>query len=404
LRSILKNSRKFLITLILFLFASQSLQAAQVLIAGDSWAKPMVQQLEQIFNEKGHDVVVGEWYRWLRTRNLSKPAGLNWIVEWLDDNPDASIVHLSIGINDWLYVWQPEWAETSIEDERFAEVITDVETITDHILSIRPDLKILWSSYDYFRPFEDKTPTELNAAQQRMNDLSRKLAASIPGLSFVNLNGTLQLTFGFDGVAHTEFDPSNPIPAGDPSLPDPTLPGPFQVFLPGDLEHLTEAGWEAIARKQYGLFYADALSDQPFQINSGLNDAWYNPETAGQGFIISVFPEISQVFMAWFTYDVERPDDSVTANLGEPGHRWLTAQGPYVDNQAVLEVWNTVGGIFDSAVPTPFSEKDGEIIIEFTDCNAATLTYDIPSVDKQNTLLIQRVTQDNVALCELLTE
>jgi hypothetical protein len=32
------------------------------------------------------------------------------------------------------------------------------------------------------------------------------------------------------------------------------------------------------------------------------------------------------------------------------------------------------------------------------------LTYDIPSVDKQNTLLIQRVTQDNVALCELLTE
>jgi len=33
--------------------------------------------------------------------------------------------------------------------------------------------------------------------------------------------------------------------------------------------------------------------------------------------------------MAWFTHDTERPDTGVEAILGEPGHRWLTAQGPY---------------------------------------------------------------------------
>lgn len=31
-------------------------------------------------------------------------------------------------------------------------------------------------------------------------------------------------------------------------------------------------------------------NENPFVINAGLNDAWFNPETDGQGFFISVFP------------------------------------------------------------------------------------------------------------------
>ena len=66
-----------------------------------------------------------------------------------------------------------------------------------------------------------------------------------------------------------------------------------------------------------------------FEINAGLNDAWLNSATSGQGFLITVFPERKEMFLAWFTYDTERPPEDVTALLGEPGHRWLTAQGPY---------------------------------------------------------------------------
>jgi len=72
---------------------------------------------------------------------------------------------------------------------------------------------------------------------------------------------------------------------------------------------------------------AVVVRNREFQINPGLNDAWYNPATDGQGFLVTVFPDIQEMFVAWFTFDTERPPEDVTAQLGDPGHRWLTAQG-----------------------------------------------------------------------------
>ena len=78
--------------------------------------------------------------------------------------------------------------------------------------------------------------------------------------------------------------------------------------------------------------------ESDFLINPGINDAWYNPETDGQGFFITVFPDLERVSVAWFTYDTVLPPDDATANLGDPGHRWLTALGPYEDDQAALTI------------------------------------------------------------------
>jgi len=137
-----------------------------------------------------------------------------------------------------------------------------------------------------------------------------------------------------------------------------------------------------------------------FEINSGLNDAWYDPVTSGQGFFITVFPDIAKIFLAWFTYDTERPDPSVTALLGGPGQRWLTAFGSYAGNQAVLNIEMTSGGVFDSANPSPIQQADGDIILEFTGCDAATISYSISSVDRQGVIPIERIALDNVGLCE----
>jgi len=139
-----------------------------------------------------------------------------------------------------------------------------------------------------------------------------------------------------------------------------------------------------------------------FEINAGLSDAWFNLETDGQGFFIIVFPEIEQIFMAWFTYDTERPPEDVMAFLGEPGHRWLTAQGEYVENVAALEISMASGGVFDSPEPEPITEPDGEIMLEFSTCNSGTVTYDIPSIDRQGVVPIERIVLDNVPLCYML--
>lgn len=147
---------------------------------------------------------------------------------------------------------------------------------------------------------------------------------------------------------------------------------------------------------------AELKERPPFLINSGLNDAWFNPATTGQGFFISVFPDIGQMFLAWFTYEVERPDESIPAQLGEAGHRWLTAQGAYAGNQAVLDIHIARGGIFDASLPEPVQNTDGTITIEFSHCNAGTVTYDIPSIGRQGVVPIERIALDNVPLCESL--
>lgn len=146
--------------------------------------------------------------------------------------------------------------------------------------------------------------------------------------------------------------------------------------------------------------------DSGFQINPGLNDAWYNPATAGQGFLVAVFPDIKQLFLAWFTFDVERPPENVTAELGDPGHRWLTAQGTYSGDTANLRVLVTSGGVFDSAEPPATTDLDGDgtITLEFADCSEGLVDYNITSLGISGQIPIQRIALDNVALCETLAD
>ena len=142
-----------------------------------------------------------------------------------------------------------------------------------------------------------------------------------------------------------------------------------------------------------------------FRINAGISDAWYSPATSGQGFFIIVWEDIQVMFLAWFTYDVARPPEDVQAILGEPGHRWLTAQGTYSGDLAELDVYVTSGGVFDSASPpVDPAVKDGTMQVRFSSCNEGSVSYSIPSAQVSGVVPIQRIVLDNVALCESLAE
>ena len=140
------------------------------------------------------------------------------------------------------------------------------------------------------------------------------------------------------------------------------------------------------------------------EINAGLNDAWFNPEFSGQGFFIIVFPDIRQVFLSWFTYDTERPPPDAIAQLGEPGHRWITAQGSYFGNGAELTAYLSKGGVFDASVPGPELQEYGEILLEFSNCNEGTVMYRFPAIGREGVVLIERIVLDNVSLCYVLNE
>ena len=140
----------------------------------------------------------------------------------------------------------------------------------------------------------------------------------------------------------------------------------------------------------------------PFVLNAGLNDAWFNAATPGQGAFITVYPGLNSVFLALFTYDTQ--DNGASATFGEGDQRWLTAFGSFSGNTATLDVELTEGGVMDSASPA-VSQKSGygTITITFTDCENGVLTYSFPSLGLSGTIPLSRVAPDNVALCNALS-
>jgi peptidyl-prolyl cis-trans isomerase A (cyclophilin A) len=148
------------------------------------------------------------------------------------------------------------------------------------------------------------------------------------------------------------------------------------------------------------------LVDEPFVMNAGLNDAWYNPLTDGQGFFVTVFPDKGIVSLAWFTYDTELPAEDANPNLGDAGHRWITALGIFDGNTAVMNIDIASGGLFDDPAAVDHTDpvgSAGAITLTFEDCASGLIEYDIPSIDKQGSIAIERIANDNIALCEALS-
>jgi sugar lactone lactonase YvrE len=170
------------------------------------------------------------------------------------------------------------------------------------------------------------------------------------------------------------------------------------------IEDLIESGAGGLIKPNAVVVRNDSTGET-FKINAGLNDAWYNPATDGQGFFITVFPDFNVISLAWFTYDTDLPPGDAKAMLGDAGHRWITALGPIADNQAIMDIEITSGGLFDAASDIERTDppgSDGTITLTFESCNSATVEYDITSINQSGVIPIRRVAGDNITICEAL--
>jgi hypothetical protein len=159
----------------------------------------------------------------------------------------------------------------------------------------------------------------------------------------------------------------------------------------------------ALTNAGAGYLYLDAQA-APVNINPGLNDAWFNEFTPGQGFFVNVFPVNGSMFVGWFTYDLVLPGEDTPAILGWPGHRWLTAQGGYAGDRASLDVFLTRGGVFDASQPAPEAPRPiGTMDIIWFTCNRGALVYDLDEPRVSGQIPLRRVVRDNIELCETLS-
>lgn len=142
---------------------------------------------------------------------------------------------------------------------------------------------------------------------------------------------------------------------------------------------------------------------RPFPIGLGINDAWFVPELNGHGVLLTAYPSINKIFLALFTFDTEDRSDITGAILGDSGQRWLTAMGSYDGSTAHLDIDLTEGGVFLEANPIPDWLPGGTMDLELHHCNSVSLDYDIPTINQRGRLQLQRVADDRIELCEILS-
>ena len=133
---------------------------------------------------------------------------------------------------------------------------------------------------------------------------------------------------------------------------------------------------------------------QAVDINAGMDGAWFDPVTPGQGYFIDAHPNPEGgnfIFVSWFTY----------GNATASGQRWLTAQGGFEGSMAEIDVFETTGGSFDDPEPVS-TTKVGTMSLDFTDCSNAQLMYSLPADSAEGDDAITRVIPGSQALCEEL--
>lgn len=121
-----------------------------------------------------------------------------------------------------------------------------------------------------------------------------------------------------------------------------------------------------------GLLFASVQSEPAGPaINPGMNGAWTNLDTLGQGMFFDVVAPQKAFFLGWFTYET---DIGIVPDPNEDKHRWLVAIGPYSGDTATLELLAVDGGSFngpDPVVETPV----GTATLKFSSCTRAVFNY-----------------------------
>lgn len=274
-------------------------QVKRILIIGDSWAAsiatrhhdpvpPGFGSFEAVLktNKLGGYLVEGELTAWggRKASDWVKPKNAALIRQALESNPTIDIVHLIIGGNDFLSkaAFGKSIASYSEAErtEMWNAIQADIQTIVDQCLSIRPDIRVVISDYDYLNAsqaepaykfdFGGATPEQLNQAFMELGRKKMEIAQRTPRCEYISHWGRLQHHYGFP-------KPDLPLPGDPPKCEpyaggDPTAPMPPNASV-GDGIHPTDEAHRHMLQRCVDVFYRDWLTGSGAQ-----------PDSDGDGF------------------------------------------------------------------------------------------------------------------------
>jgi len=281
--------------------AGAQTEVKRILIVGDSWASsiatthhdpipPGFGSLDKVLqvNRLGGYKSEGGPTAWggRKASDWVKPQNMALITQQLENNPTIDIVHLIIGGNDYLSRFAQGtnvWSLTPEQrDEIWNGIKANVQKIVDHCLSIRPDIRVVISDYDYLNAsqaepaygfnFGGATPEQLNATFMELGRKKMEIAQSTPRCYYISHWGRLHHHYGYP-------EADLPLP-GDPPSCDPYAGGDPKSPMPpgasvGDGIHPTDEAHRYMLQRCVDVFYREWLISggaQPDSDGDGLKD------------------------------------------------------------------------------------------------------------------------------------
>lgn len=316
--------RKALTLLTLFLSITGTLfsqncnsnREAKIMLIGDSWANFMhlSQSIEDAmdnhgFSDLGQLSILDLCILGARTTTfLNDSSLLAQIESEILNNPTLEFVHMSIGGNDVMGSWDVNFTPGAT-DTLLEEVVQRAMDLKDYILSINPDLTVVWAGYCFanFGDAINEVPANLQAQHpyygawqnmdfpdfiqinqmlRRFSDSVTSIMANDPNLHFVPALGLMQHHYGQNdplNIPPTGTYPAGvaPIDTGYLEYPSPsesmiTLGAiPFTSIELFDCFHLNPDAYEVFMDYQFSQYYMyEFMQDQQTNpvAGSSLND------------------------------------------------------------------------------------------------------------------------------------
>lgn len=124
----------------------------------------------------------------------------------------------------------------------------------------------------------------------------------------------------------------------------------------------------------------EVVSGPPnFTIDEQVSAGWFNPAADGQGLLFEYVPSTNVLVAYWFTYEFE-------------GGRqlWLIGTGTPQDQRVTLTMLEAQGGRINN--PQPVSKPVwGEITVDFSGCENATVYYDAANDQRSGRVSLDRL-------------
>ena len=142
---------------------------------------------------------------------------------------------------------------------------------------------------------------------------------------------------------------------------------------PGEVFYISEA----VEGMQGAVLIQDPAP--PFIIDERVSSGWYDPAAPGQGVLFEYVPSSNVLVAYWFTF-------------GFQGDRqlWLIGSGTPQGNRATLEMLEPQGGRINDP-QTVTKPSWGEMTVEFSDCNQATVYFNGAGDQKSGRVSLQRL-------------